>query len=637
MEGKVKILVKGQRFEVSLASLCERSDYFLMNYLYSGKNFDEEITLDLIDVASMEVIVKYVESGINVNDLSEYALSAISKLAEASNLLQFTDLSEIIETCLILREITKENWIELIKLAENNNFVKLKQLCVDSGVPPLKEMGLQCVPNLNELFWYLSQTQLLTTNEFEVFQFGVDWIVHHNVDNPTPTSLLMILGCLDIKRLTKKDLLEIQTACSQFGAVFKNSLAAKVVDCLVELSECNQITTEEIVAKQSIANGIYSEEVYTELLSLVKSSRSRNIEYTPVVSMVKPVIPPTNPHGRLFQNTIDYREPTTSASSEQLRPIPLETKYWGDNNDARFTMYKFTKRGLEKWLDLKIPKWRIDHRCNWNVAAWGARSLVLVFSKSKVECYTASGEFSGLDAFSVINVYNVLKKEWMEYNTLLPDIYVRRLAVVGDSLFIIGFENIVIFDLKKSSYKSIAQLPYTKRGVKKLETRVPLVCVHNDQVFVSDLTTIHKYDDTNDEWLKVIDRRISNMVSNDDGYIYVTDVVSNTVCRFRPDVDVIMEVVGRFDDDFNPIVNVCALGDKLVSFTNRDQDTLSIQSFNVEAVAVGEVSEVWSQEHSDLRFDPYRSTCRLLLDQPSVDFHLTEYHRGYIRHLQEHQ
>ncbi|KAI5639670.1 kelch-like protein 26 isoform X2 [Phthorimaea operculella] len=633
MEGKVKILVKGQRFEVNLESLCERSDYFLMNYLYSG---EEEITLDLIDVASMELIVKYVESGINVNDLSDYTLPTIGKFAEAANLLEFTELSEIIETYLTLREIMTENWIELIKFAEHYNYVKLKQLCIEFGVPPLKDMELQWVTKMDDLFWYLSQTQLFASKELEVFQFSLDWMIQYNVD-VDPPALLMILGCLDIKRVTRQDLLEIQTACSQFGAVFNNSLAAQVVNCLLELSECHSINTERIVEKESIINEKYSVEVYHEVLSLVESSRSRSIEYIPVVSMIKPEIS-YQKYGRIFRDIIDFREPTASTSSEQLRPILLPTKrrlsghfdFSGEFTDAGYTMHKFTGRGLEKWLDVKIPKWKLDHRYNWNVAAWGPRRLVLVLSKSKLQFATGGVEFSAIDSFAVVKVYNVLKKEWTEFNPVLPNVLVRRLAVVRDSLFIIGFEINVIFDLKNSTYKNIAQLPYSKRDVTRVETRIPLICVHNDQVFVSDLSSIHKYDDTSDEWVKVIDRHISNMVSNDDGYVYVTDVVSNTVCRFRPDIDAKMDVVGKFNDDFNPMVNVCALGDQLVSFTNRDQDTLSIQTFSTKMETSSEVMEVWCEDHSDLRFDPYRSTCRLLLEEPAVDFDFTEYHKKLI-------
>ncbi|KAJ2941942.1 hypothetical protein O0L34_g10760 [Tuta absoluta] len=201
-----------------------------------------------------------------------------------------------------------------------------------------------------------------------------------------------------------------------------------------------------------------------------------------------------------------------------------------------------------------------------------------------------------------------------------------------------------------NSHKRIAKLPFKTINHPEVETRMPLTCVHNDELYVSNLSSIHRYDETNDVWIKVIDYHISNMVSNDNGYMYVTDAVSNSLCRFRPGIDVKMEKILCCADNFDPIINVCAMGDQLLFFTNRTRSPenitgandferiLSIHEYNLKSSlgsnaenSSSNFREVWCQESKHIKFDPYRSVLKLLLEEPYVDEFLTTYLENKLR------
>lgn len=311
-------------------------------------------------------------------DLSEHSMSVIGDLAVAANFLQITELIKQIEYSLDL-QLSVSNWMETMSIAENSSYKRLEQLSAAFGLFSFKSMKPEYITNIQKLYWYLSHPYLDAGTELNVFKFGLQWITHIETG---ADALLLVLFCLDIKKLTTSDLKEIKMLIKDY----ENSLAAKVVDCLYELSTGDYELSTSIIANQKAALcEMFTERVYTEVYNLIKDSRERMLEIIPTLPMY------------------------------MLKDKP--------DTGPRY-MFKYTGSSFEKWLE--VSEWYL---WGWNVTAWGLTKIVVVCGENG----RGTGNF-----MRDVKVYDTLRKEWTRHGVELP---LRRhggVVVVGDSLYLIG-------------------------------------------------------------------------------------------------------------------------------------------------------------------------------------------------------
>lgn len=328
----------------------------------------------------MNIILRYMEIGLI--DLSEYQLPAIGCLAVAANFLQITELIKQIEYCLDL-QLSPSTWIETMMIAENAAYTKLEQTSASFGLLSFKTMMVKCIPSIEKLFWYLSHPYLDTSSELDVFKFGLQWVLCKETG---ADALLIILGCLDMKRLTIKDLEKIKNDLMKRD--FVNSLANKVVECLLKVCEDSQnITQSVVISKKESLIEMFTERVYAEVVNLVRESKQRKLTYTPIV-----------PVWMLKDSKLDF---------------------------APHFMYTFSEEmGFKRWLEVADKNlW------GWTVVSWGANKLVIV-----------GGEHGrGTGCFMRdVKVYDALRKEWISHGVQLPPRRHGGVAILGDNLFLIG-------------------------------------------------------------------------------------------------------------------------------------------------------------------------------------------------------
>ncbi|KAJ2942011.1 hypothetical protein O0L34_g726 [Tuta absoluta] len=575
---EVTLSIEDQIFKVKKNLLCEHSDYF--RAMFSGnymENNQEQITIDVVDASSMQIIIQYMELGLI--DLFEYPLCTIGELAMAANFLQITELVKQIELTLEL-QLSLSNWIEIMSIAENASYNKLAQFCAAFGLLSFRHMNVECVPSIHKLFWYLSHPYLDAGSELEVFKFGYQWIIQQETG---ADALLIILACLDIKRLKINDLVEIRKLVKDFEI----SLAAKVIDCLLELyKENTQISSTHIVEQRQRLSEKFTERVYNEVFNLVKESRSRILSYIPVVPIwkVKDEKPEYTPH----------------------------------------FMYTFLPNsGFQSWLEVAEKSlW------GWNVTSWGPMRLVLVCG----EYGRGTGMF-----MKDVKVYDVLKKEWTHHGVNLPPRRHGGLAVVDDSLFIIGgvggfrvvLETAVIYDLKQRTYRKIAKLPDAIQN--------PAVCAHKGTVYASGHNSIYRYEDLGetDRWVRVAstDIRMSCMISYN-GYIYCTQNFFSYLYRFKPETDTTLTLITSFT---NPPAAVCNLGDRLLFFTRSvcgQADAITVEEF-VGNILNEKPKVVFSQADTEMKINDVAGSCSLVMSLPPVEQKVSQYHKRYLMRYAE--
>lgn len=317
---------------------------------------------------------------IGLIDLSEHSMTTVGELAVAANFLQITELVKQIEYCLDL-QLSVSNWMQTLAIAENSSYSKLEQLSAAFGLLSFKAMKPEYVPTIQKLYWYLSHPYLDTLNELDVFKFGLEWIINNETG---ADALMIVLCCLDIKRLNNSELKEMKVLVSEYA----NSLGCKVVDCLHELTSREfDLSTTVVTEQKSMLCEMFTERVYNEVLTLMKQSRDRQLLYTPTVPI-----------------TI-------------VKDTPLDV-------EAHF-MYTFSKdKAFEKWIEVAEKNlW------GWNIVAWGATKLVVVCG----EYGRGTGSF-----MKDVKVYDTLRMEWTRHGVELPSRRHGGVAVVNDSLFIIG-------------------------------------------------------------------------------------------------------------------------------------------------------------------------------------------------------
>lgn len=312
-------------------------------------------------------------------DLAEFTLPVIGNLALSVNFLQITELIKQIEYCLDL-QLSHSNWMEIMAIGEHSCYSKLEHLAAAFGLLSFKSMKLEHISTMYKLFWYLSHPYLDTDSELDVFKFGFRWITHTETGGD---AVLIIIGCLDLKRVTPKELTEMSFLIKDYP----NSLAEKVLHCLQWLFYNGGISLETVTSKKCILIEIFTERVYIEICNLIKESNARKLEYTPAVAIWK-------------------------VKNRKLESFP-------------HFLHTFTKeKGFESWLEVADK-----HLWGWSVVCWGPNRVV-----------TVCGEHGrGTGAFQKdVKVYDTLRNEWIHHGVKLPPRRHSGVAVLEDSLFIIG-------------------------------------------------------------------------------------------------------------------------------------------------------------------------------------------------------
>ncbi|KOB70062.1 Kelch-like protein 38 [Operophtera brumata] len=321
-------------------------------------------------------------------DVSEYQLPDIGRLIVAANYLLMTELIKQIEYCLDL-QLSSTNWLETMMIAETAACTKLEQLSASFGLLSFNTMKVECIPSVEKLFWYLSHPYLDTSSELDVFKFGMKWFLLHKETGAH--ALLIILGCLDMKKLTIKDLIVIRAYLlkSHF-----ESFPEKVVECLLKVSEDSQVISESVmISKMESLTEMFTGRVYVEVVNLVRQSNERKLTYTPVVPM-------------WMLNKKDFKQ-----------------------DFVPHYMYTFTENlGFERWLEVADKNlW------GWSVVSWGANKLVVVGG----EHGRGTGSF-----MRDVKVYDTLRKEWINHGVQLPPRRHGGVAILGDNLFLRSFSKL---------------------------------------------------------------------------------------------------------------------------------------------------------------------------------------------------
>ncbi|KAM3962453.1 kelch-like protein 36 [Aphomia sociella] len=214
---EVSLIIEEQVFKVSKDMLCKHSDYFCA--MFSGKfveSYQEEVKINIVDADSMKIILKYMEN--DSIDLTEYSLDIIGDLAIDATFLQVVELIKQIE-CHLDTQLSASNFMETMNIAKNVAYKKLLKLSASFGLLSFKDMKADYIPSIDKLYWYLSHPYLHVSNELDIFKLGLDWILHTETG---ADALLLILCCLDIKKLTSRCQNQKPTAVPRFLYTFND-------------------------------------------------------------------------------------------------------------------------------------------------------------------------------------------------------------------------------------------------------------------------------------------------------------------------------------------------------------------------------------------------------------------------------
>ncbi|RVE47275.1 hypothetical protein evm_008072 [Chilo suppressalis] len=570
---EVSLHIDEQIFKVKKEVLCEHSDYF--RAMFSGnyvENEKQDIKIDVVDANSMKIILQYMNIGLI--DLSEYTLTAIAELSVAANFLQIPELIKQIEYCLDL-QLSVSTWMQTMDIAESSSYSKLEQLSAAFGLLSFKTMRPEYVPSIKKLYWYLSHPYLDAPNELDVFKFGLQWI---STTETGADALMLLLCCLDIKRLTTPELREMKILVADHA----KSLASKVVHFLYELSLGDyELTTSVLLNQKSILCDMFTERVFNEVFNLVKENKGRELAYIPSIPvwMIKDTKPEVIPH----------------------------------------YMYTFTEeKGFEKWIEIAEKNlW------GWSIVEWGPTRLVVVCGEH--------GKGTGL-FMKDVKVYDTLRKEWTHHGVELPSRRHGGVTIIGDALYMVGgvggfrvvLDTAVVYDLKQRTYRKIAKLPDTIQN--------PAVCSHNDSVYAAGHKNIYRYEEVeqSDRWSMVIgtEFRTSCMVSFRN-YIYCTQNYFSHMHRFRPDIDTKLELITYFT---NPPAAICHLGSRLIVFTRTmcgQADILAVEEYT--GVNADDLPRVlWSESNTAMKVNDVAGCCTLVMTIPPVYPEQPQYHKRYL-------
>lgn len=328
----------------------------------------------------MSIILKYMREG--SIDFAEYSLPIIGELAVAANFLQITELARQIEISLE-RQLSKFNWLQIMAIAERASLKGLEARVAAFGLYDFKLMQAEFIQTIDKLVWYLSHTHLNSESELQVFKFGLDWIMKKGKSSD---ALLIILGCLDIYRLKEEELRQIRILVSDF----KHHLAERVVDCLYTIAtDCRVISGSKMDQRKSMLCDKYTERVYIETLDLVNNSKKRQLKFRPCVAVW----------------------------SRDSEPDSSWTK-------SHYLYSLHDMKHLDPWLEITDKfLW------GWKFVVWGITKIVFLCGEYK----------RGTNSFyKGVKIYDALKKEWNHHRVDLPARRHGGVAIVDDSLYIIG-------------------------------------------------------------------------------------------------------------------------------------------------------------------------------------------------------
>ncbi|KAG6439673.1 hypothetical protein O3G_MSEX000978, partial [Manduca sexta] len=187
-------------------------------------------------------------------------------------------------------------------------------------------------------------------------------------------------------------------------------------------------------------------------------------------------------------------------------------------------VYTFNEStGFESYLEVADKNlW------GWNIVAWGMNKLVVVCGEH--------GRGTGI-FMKDVRVYDTLRKEWTWHGVQLPNRRHGGVAIVGDTLYLVGgvggFRVIIggglAYDLKQRTYRKISKLPDTIQS--------PAMCVHNNMVYANGQNEIFRYEDygDTDRWVKMVPTEIRpSCMTSYKNYIYCTHSFFSHLYRFRP-------------------------------------------------------------------------------------------------------
>ncbi|XP_034834014.1 actin-binding protein IPP-like [Maniola hyperantus] len=569
---EVSLRIGDRVFKVNKELLCEYSDYF--RAMFSGHYVEsekQEINIDMLDPNVMSIILKYMKIGMIL--LSEYPLSTVGEIAIAANFLQITELVKQIQYVLDI-QLSESNWLETMSIAQNASYSQLEHYSAAYGLYSFNSMKPENIPTIEMLVWYLCHPYLSSETEMHVFKLGFEWLIKNRRLEHT----LLILACLDMRRVTVKTLIDLKEYLITF--LDQNSLVLKIIDCLVELTNKDEEISESSMHqhKTELCDK-FSERVWSELTSIVKHSRVRLIKYVPVV----PLWP-----------------------SKDLRPDFLS-----------HCLYTFEEeKGFEQYLEVADKNlW------GWNVAAWGLTKLVVVCGEH--------GRGTGI-FMKDVKVYDTLKKTWTQFGVQLPPRRHAGVTTVGDLLYIVGgvgefrivLETAVVFDLKERSCRQIAKLPDAIQS--------PAVCTHNNKVYAAGHQNIYCYEtyDDKDFWhlIQYYDRRISFMRSFNN-YIYCMQSYYSDLYRFRPGTDDCLTCVASF---CHAPAAMCNAGDCLIVFTKGLYENECVIVEEYKGAANGDKTRVIFKQTKNKQVNDVAGSCSLVLTMPPLCKELPEYHSQYL-------
>ncbi|CAG4952185.1 unnamed protein product [Colias eurytheme] len=568
--------IKDRKFFVKKDLLCEYSDYF--KAMFSGnyvENERKEISIDTLEPDIMEIILQYMNVGLI--DLGDHTIPVIGEIAIAANFLQITELIKQIEYILDL-QLSESNWLEIMSLADQCYFPKLEKLAIVHGLLSFKSMKPEYIPTLKTLSWYLSHPYLDCESELDVYKFGACWIMRQETG---VDALLIILGCLDVTRITISELSEIISMMREF----ENSLPAKVVECLFYLLHTNgSIKTANLPKLKIIIRIKFTERVCNEVLNLVENNSARKMNHTPVVPMwlLKESKPELLPH----------------------------------------CLYSYTKQNkFEKWLEVADKNlW------GWSVVSWGLSKIVVICGEH--------GRGTGM-FMQDVKVYDTLRKTWTNHGVQLPSRRHAGFAVKGDSLYIVGgvgsfrvvLDTVIVYDLKQRSFRKIAKFADAIQS--------PAVCLHNDMVYAAGHKYIYRFEDvgSTEQWNSVVrtDLRMSCMRSFKK-YIYCTQSYFSHLYRFRPDEDVRLQAITTFS---SPPATMCNLYDCLLVFTRsvcRQSAIVSVEGYSGENIHE-KPKVLYNETGTSMRVNDVAGSCVIITENPTdIKWEGTQYIKKYLQH-----
>ncbi|CAH2264143.1 jg8104 [Pararge aegeria aegeria] len=571
---EVFLRVGNKVFKVNKELLCTHSDYF--RAMFSGyyvESVKKEININMLDPDITSIILQYMHGMIF---LTEYSFSTIGEIAAAANFLQISKLIEQIQEFLNSR-LCLNNCIEIMLAARYASYTQLEQTSSACGLYSFKFMKLEYITTLNNLVWYLSHPYLDSHNEFHVFHFGFKWLCkNHKLDDT-----LLILACLDMKRVTYDNLVDIKETLSDYVSRLSDSLVLEIIDLLLFL------TSQKIKISESKVHDLkdqlcekFSESVWSESLSIVKDSITRLLKYVPLVSC----------HIR------NNEEP----------------------EESQQCLYSFDEdKGFEQYLEVADINLR-----GWNATSWGLTKLVFVGG----EYGRGTGVF-----FRDIKVYDTLKKKWTLYDVELPSRRNAGVTTVGDLLYIVGgvneygmmMDTAIVCDLKERSYRYIANLP------DRIETVA--ICTHNHKVYVAGRYSIYCYETYGDRdfWEMVIgtDSGRIKFLRSYDKYIYCLQSLNRKLYRFRPHIDKELHRIVGFTSA--PVtVAICNIGTNLLVFNAWKYGKFIVQEYtgksNPECARVINVNTI------NMSIDTAVDSCSVVDTLPNLYTDLPEYHRLYL-------